>query len=212
MNNDNPIKDLQEIRKMMEDSSKFLSLSGLSGIFAGLTAIGGALLAYFQLENFQTKSGHYYNTGRISDEVFNLELKLIIIAAFVFILALGFGILFTALKAKKQNQKLWTPVAYRVLRSLMVPLFFGGLFVLALFKHDIYGLIAPATLVFYGMSLLNASKYFSVEIKYLALSEMILGTILAFYPENALIFWGVGFGIFHIIYGAIMYFRYDYNK
>lgn len=212
MNDNNPIKDLQEIRKMMEGSSKFLSLSGLSGIFAGLTAIGGALLVYFQLNRFETKSKHYNNTGRLEDEIFNLELKLILIAAGIFILALGFGILFTALKAKKQNQKLWTPLAYRVLRSLMVPLFFGGLFVLALFKHNIYGLIAPATLVFYGMSLLNASKYFSVEIKYLALSEMILGAFLAFYPENALLFWGIGFGLFHMVYGAIMYFRYDYNK
>ena len=217
MSNKNPIDDLQHIRKLMEDSSKFLSLSGLSGIFAGLTAIGGAVLAHYQIKTFNTRFVHYVATGKIETANTELEIRLLLIAAAVLILAMGFGILFSAIKAKKHQQKLLTPVAYRVLRSLLVPLAFGGLFVIALIKqghngYPVFHLIAPAMLIFYGMALLNVSKYLTVEIKYLALSELLLGAYLAFFPGNGLIIWAIGFGIFHIVYGAVMYFKYEYTR
>lgn len=217
MEKNNPIEDLQEIRKLMENSSKFLSLSGLSGIFAGLTAIAGAVLAYFQIKSFNTKFIHYAATGRSIPEEDALQFRLFLIALSVLILAVSFGILFTAIKAKKEGQKLWTPLAYRVLRSLLIPLSFGGLFILALIKqgqlgYPVFHLIAPAMLLFYGMALLNASKYFSVEIKYLALGEMLLGAFLAFYPGYGLLVWAIGFGVLHIVYGAVMYFRYERNN
>ncbi|MDO8951520.1 MAG: hypothetical protein Q7U86_02785, partial [Draconibacterium sp.] len=43
----NPNDDLQTIRDIMERSSKFLSLSGLAGIFAGVCALLGAAIAWF---------------------------------------------------------------------------------------------------------------------------------------------------------------------
>ena len=210
--NIDPIEDLQEIRKLMEGSSKFLSLSGLSGIFAGLTALGGAVIAYFQIQKFNRLSLHYYASGKFDEAYHKLDLTLIVIAVSVLALALLFGFIFTAIKAKKQGQKLFSPVAYRLMRSLMTPLFFGGVFILGLYKNGAFFVIAPAMLIFYGMALLNASKYLNTEIKYLALCEMALGAILAFYPGYGLWFWAFGFGVLHIVYGAIMYFRYDYKK
>lgn len=211
MNNTNPIEDLAEIRKMMEGSSKFLSLSGLSGIFAGLTALAGAGIAYALIEDFAVKSRHYFflSEGVGSQKLMELEFKLMLLAAAVLGLAIGFGLLFTYLKAKKNKQKLFNPVSFRMLRSLMVPLLMGGLFVLGLYYHGAYGLIAPATLIFYGMALLNASKYVQVELKYLALLEMILGVIGVFALGWGLIIWAVGFGVLHIVYGIIMWFKYD---
>lgn len=211
MNNTNPIEDLAEIRKMMEGSSKFLSLSGLSGIFAGLTALAGAGIAYALIEDFAVKSRHYFflSEGVGSQKLMELEFKLMLLAAAVLGLAIGFGLLFTYLKAKKNKQKLFNPVSFRMLRSLMVPLLMGGLFVLGLYYHGAYGLIAPATLIFYGMALLNASKYVQVELKYLALLEMILGVIGVFALGWGLVIWAVGFGVLHIVYGIIMWFKYD---
>ena len=211
MSNTNPIEDLAEIRKMMEGSSKFLSLSGLSGIFAGLTALAGAGIAYALIEDFAVKSRHYFflSEGVGSQKLMELEFKLMLLAAAVLGLAIGFGLLFTYLKAKKNKQKLFNPVSFRMLRSLMVPLLMGGLFVLGLYYHGAYGLIAPATLIFYGMALLNASKYVQVELKYLALLEMILGVIGVFAIGWGLIIWAVGFGVLHIVYGIIMWFKYD---
>lgn len=209
MNKINPIDDLQEIRKMMESSSKFISLSGLSGIFAGLTALGGAAGAYLLIRDFGKRMLHYQSSGQYAKQIADLECSLMILAAVVLLLAIGFGILFTGIKAKKNNQKLLSPVAYRLIRSLMTPLLFGGIFTIGLYYHKIYLLVAPAMLIFYGMSLLNASKYVQIEMKYLALCQMALGTISVFLPAYGLYFWALGFGVFHIIYGAIMWYKYD---
>jgi len=211
MKKNNPIEDLAEIRKMMEGSSKFLSLSGLSGIFAGLTALGGAAIAYMLIQDYAVKSRHYFFLSEdTSNEKFReLEFKLMLLAGVVLGLAIGFGLLFTYLKAKKDQQKLFNPVSFRLLRSLLVPLVMGGIFTLGLYYHGLYTLVAPATLIFYGMALLNASKYVQVELKYLALSEMILGVIGVFALGWGLVIWAVGFGLLHIIYGVIMWYKYD---
>ncbi|MEX1001656.1 MAG: hypothetical protein WDZ35_06035 [Crocinitomicaceae bacterium] len=206
-----PIKDLQEIRRMMESSSKFLSLSGLSGIFAGLTALGGAAISYYKIQSFNRLSFHYYASGRWEEAYQQLDISLLMIAVGVLVLAFGFGILFTAIKAKKQGQKLFSPIAYRLLRSLMTPLIFGGIFIIGLYQNGAFFVIAPAMLIFYGMALLNASKYLNPEIKYLALCEMFLGAVLSFFPGYGLWFWALGFGVLHIVYGTVMYFKYDYK-
>ena len=211
MSKNNPIEDLQEIRKMMEDSSKFLSLSGLSGVFAGVVALLGALAAHLMIEEFTVKYMHYFASGKLEKEIFSLELNLFLTAIAVLVLAIGGGMLMTGIKAKKDGKKLFSPISFRLLRSVMVPLSFGGIFIVGLYYQNVYLLIPPAMLVFYGMALLNASKYVHVDIKYLALSQMILGCILIFVPQHGLLFWALGFGVMHILYGTIMYFKYDKN-
>ena len=209
MSDKNPIEDLKEIRKMMESSSKFLSLSGLSGIFAGLTAIAGAWWGRMEIKSFNQKVEFYAFQGRYDESVENLSFRLGGIALLVLIVALLFGVLFTWLKAKKQNKKLLSPLSIRLVISLMVPLSFGGLFVIGLFYNGYPELIAPATLIFYGLSLLNASKYVHVDIKYLALCEMGLGLLSMYFLHKGILFWTIGFGGLHILYGTIMYFKYD---
>ncbi len=215
----NPIEDLQEIRKMMEGSSKFLSLSGLSGIFAGLTGLVGTFLAYLEIAHFENMYLSNQLAGTVVRAEWNLLFELSIMAVIVLVVALLFGFFFTWRKAKKENQTLISPLSFRLVRSLMVPLFFGGCFVIIAVYHGMIGLVVPATLIFYGMGLLNASKYVHVDIKYLAVSEMILG-LAAFatleYTYDGimrmLIYWGLGFGVLHILYGTIIYFRYDAKK
>lgn len=222
MNKKNPVEDLQEIRKMMESSSKFLSLSGLSGVFAGVTALVGTWLAWTAISHFEKTYMLNYMAGAARDAENDLVMVLALTAAGILGVALGGGFLFTWLKARRQGMRLSTPVSFRLLRSLMVPLLFGGCFVLIEAKHGYYELIMPSTLIFYGMALLNASKYVHVDIKYLAVSEMILA-LISFWmldfsepmQENInrmFFFWAFGFGVLHILYGAIMYFRYDYKK
>lgn len=215
----NPIEDLQEIRKMMEGSSKFLSLSGLSGIFAGLTGLVGTFLAYLEITHFENMYLSNQLAGTVVRAEWNLLFELSIMAVIVLVVALLFGFFFTWRKAKKENQTLISPLSFRLVRSLMVPLFFGGSFVIIAVYHGMIGLVVPATLIFYGMGLLNASKYVHVDIKYLAVSEMILG-LAAFatleYTYDGimrmLVYWGLGFGVLHILYGTIIYFRYDAKK
>jgi len=204
-----PLEDLKEIRKMMETSSKFLSLSGLSGISAGLVALIGAGYAAYIIRKFELKYGHYLATGKLDEAFTSLELKLFFTALLILIFAVGFGFLFTYLSAKKKKQHLFTPVAFKLAFSLGLPLAFGGIFIILLYLKGYYFLIAPSTLMFYGLGLLNASKYVHIEIKYLAIIQMILGLLAVWFEEYSLYIWAFGFGVMHIIYGIIMYFKYD---
>ena len=209
---------LSEIRNLMEKSSRFLSLSGLTGIFAGIYALVGAYLVYsdFNIISSDTASVSYSefikNDNSGTDSVILKIQSLFIIGAIVLVLSLVTGYIFTSRKAKKQNLNVWDSTTKRMVVSLSIPLIAGGIFCLILIKHQVVGLIAPATLIFYGLALLNASKYTFNDIKYLGVLEIILGLVSAYYIGRGLLFWAVGFGILHIIYGAVMYFKYDQNK
>jgi hypothetical protein len=127
----------------------------------------------------------------------------------VLTLALTFGVYFTFRKAKKNNQTIWNSSSKRLFANLLLPLMTGGIFCLILFYHGMIGLIAPATLIFYGLALINAGKYTLHDIKYLGVLEIILGLIASIYIGYGLLFWALGFGVLHIIYGTLMYFKYE---
>ena len=209
MNINNPINDLKEIRKMMETSSKFLSLSGLSGISAGIIALIGSSYAWYLIDTFSNKAMHYIAIGTIHDKSATLEYTLIYVALMILILAVSFGFLFTYLSAKKKKHNLFTPISFKLAWSLGLPLAFGGLFTILVFIKGFYGIIGASTLMFYGLSLLNASKYVHPEIKYLAICQMSLSLLSILFLEYSLYFWAFGFGVLHIIYGSIMYYKYD---
>ena len=205
---------LSEIRNLMEKSSRFLSLSGLSGIFAGIYALVGAYLVYSDFGILSSGSSRvsyseFISIDSGSDSVVQKLQSLFIIGAVVLVLSLVTGYFFTNRKAKKQKLNMWDNTAKRMVVSLFVPLIAGGVFCLMLIKHGSVGLVAPATLIFYGLALLNASKYTFNDIKYLGVLEIILGLISAYYIGRGLLFWAIGFGVLHIVYGTVMYFKYE---
>lgn len=196
---------LTEIRSLMEKSTKFISLSGLSGIVAGIFALIGALIAYYYLLSTNYDEAYLMN-GVVNFDFYRF---FFLNAAFVLISALAFGSYFTIRKAKKNNQKIWDQTSKRLLINLLLPLVSGGLFCLVLLYHGLVGLIAPATLIFYGLALINASKYTLNDIRYLGICEIILGLVSSIFIGYGLIFWALGFGVLHIVYGFVMYFKYE---
>jgi len=197
---------LNDIRKMMDRSSRFISLSGLSGIFAGVTALAGAVLANREIDN--------YLNGRYATDLYadwDLEFRLLRIGLSVLFIALIGGILFTFRKSRKNKLPFWDKTAKKLLINLAIPLVAGGLFILSLlFVHPgTYGLIAPSCLIFYGLSLVNASKYTYTDIRFLGFCEILLGLVSMFNIGYGLYFWAFGFGILHIVYGTVMYFKYE---
>jgi hypothetical protein len=195
------LKDIQEIKKIMNKSTRFLSLSGLSGILAGIYALIGAFLAYSIIKN-------YFNYNKHNTVNPNLiELKLILIALGVALLSIITAYVLTKKKAKKENQSLWNSTVKRLLFHFTIPLVVGGILSLQLLNMGFIGLIAPITLIFYGLALFNASNFTFSNIKYLGLAEIILGIISLNYIGYGLYFWAIGFGLFHIVYGSIMYFK-----
>ena len=208
-NNLSSAEDLKTIRKIMEESTRFLSLSGLSGFFLGLFAIGGALIARFLVFNNEIISNDNYFNILPGQETEALKLKMVIIAASVLLLSMVTAIAFSIRKAKRSGVSLWTPVSKRLYASLFLPLLAGGVFALILLFQNHIQLIIPVFLLFYGLGLISAGKFTYGEIFYLGILEIIAGLAAALFPAQGLIFWIIGFGILHIVYGLFMYRKYE---
>lgn len=204
MENKNYQEDLLHIRKMMEKSSRVISLSGISGIFAGLFALSGAFYVYFL---FQKNNIDYFDGTRNFYEV-NLILHLVVVAMVVMFLAIVSGAYFTIRKSKKNNLPIWDNATKKLLINFAFPLSIGGVFCSALLYHHLHGLLAPVTLIFYGLALLNAGNYTFSDVKYLGLCEIILGIVSLFFIGYGLFFWAIGFGVLHIVYGIVMHKKY----
>lgn len=201
------IQALTEIRDLMQRSSKFLSLSGLSGISAGITALIGASVAYLRLK---TDAFNYENTEQMTVLTRRDMIEFILIdGTIVLVVAILLGVFFTIRKARKSGQSIWSPISQRLLASLLIPLITGGIFCLAMFYRNMLWVSFPATLIFYGLALLNASKYTVRDLEYLGILEVILGLVSLFLTGYNLLVWAFGFGVLHIIYGTLMYFKYE---
>jgi len=207
MENEKYLKDIQDIKQMMSLSSRFISLSGLSGILAGIYSLIGAWLAYKTIY-FDTSTMGSYRTLIISYEA---VVKLFIIAASVIVLSIVTGLVLSLQKAKKANESLWNPTSKRLLINFLIPLLTGGFFIIFLIEKEMLSIIAPLMLIFYGMACLNASKYTLGDVRYLGITMIILGLLSTWFLGYGLLFWALGFGVCHVVYGALMYFKYDRN-
>ncbi len=207
----NAASDLAHIRTLMDRSTRFISLSGLSGVFAGVVALAGAWVAQQYIHFFTAPNADpiAYSPIRGDQEYRSLLLVLVMVACVVLTIALVGATWFTWRRSKRMGQGLWNPAARRLMWNLFIPLAAGGMVCLALMYHGLPGLVAPATLVFYGLALLNASKYTLDEIRWLALSELVLGVVASFWIGAGLIFWALGFGVLHIVYGGLMWVRHE---
>lgn len=200
------LRDIAEIRSMMERSSKFLSLSGWAGVLAGLYALTGVYLAWSVLE---------FNPDRIVYEASEIRTALpglpqaFLLAVMVLMLAIGTAVLLSSRKAKAKGEKAWNASSRRLLTYMAVPLLTGGLLVLILYTQGLIGLIAPMMLLFYGLALFNAGKFSYPALRFLGIIQLGLGLIASYFVEYGLLCWALGFGFLHIIYGTYIYYKYE---
>jgi hypothetical protein len=203
---------LQDIKKMMEQSSRFVSLSGLSGIAAGICALVASFFAgkiiYTSYGSNQLRNLEPAIVEPISVQEF-MGSKLFFIAMVTLVVALSLAFLFTYLRSKKHSIPLWGTASVRLGINLAIPLAAGGIYIYKLIEQGSFGLIAPGCLIFYGLALVNASKYTLGEIRYLGYCQLLLGIINLFFIGYGLYFWAMGFGILHIIYGVYMWNKYE---
>lgn len=215
-----PIETLQDIKQMMERSSRFISLSGFSGIAAGCCALTGAWFAYDIIYNshHSYSSGHTryksdYETdvasgGSVSLTEF-MGNRLFQVAVITFIAAFLLAFLFTYLRSRKNNTPIWGYTSQRLMWNVSIPMLVGGIYLWKMIQDGIFGLIAPGCLIFYGLALVNASKYTLKEIRYLGFGQIILGLVNLWYVGYGLYFWALGFGVLHIVYGIVMWWKYE---
>ena len=204
MNNKDYLKDLNEIKQLMTKSSRFISLSGLSGILAGVYALIGAAVAYWLVISYSNGILFIFHGW-----VFWTCMAVLFMVA---LLSVVTGIILTIRKAKKNDEKIWDSSSKRLLFNFLVPLIVGGVYCLIILSQDRYGQTAGLMLIFYGLALVSASKYSLGDIKYLGYIEIILGLIASYYPGYGFWLWVIGFGIMHIVYGTWMHFKYDMSS
>ena len=197
------IRDISEIRTMMERSSKFVSLSGWAGIMAGIYALLGA---YFASATLGLNLGEITSSPNSIPDNFQ---QILLLGLGVLALAICTAILFSIKKAKQNGEKLWNATAKRVVVNMAVPLIAGGLFVLILISQGLIALIVPVTLLFYGMALFNAGKFTYDEVKTMGLVQIALGLLAAYFTAYGLVIWAFGFGVVHIVYGIFMHVKYE---
>jgi len=201
--NNKELETLQDIKQIMERSSRFISLSGWSGIAAGCCALAGAAIVY-PIVTDRYADGGLYSAA---------ETKfMLLVAAGTFIAALISALFFTYIRSKRLNIPVWGNSSKRLIWSIAVPLVAGGTLLLKMVCFGYFGLIAPGCLIIYGISLFTGSKQTLGEIKYLGYSEIALGCISLFFIGYGLIFWTIGFGILHIVYGILMWLKYEKKK
>ena len=204
------LQTLTDIRNMMERSSKFLSLSGLSGVSAGIIALAGAAVVYMRIGLSSYPRSYHESVGNsvsrsAADQFF------VTVAVVVLVAALLSGAFFTVRKARRQGQLVWNQTSRRLLWAMLVPLAAGGIFCLVLLLHNLIWLAFPGTLIFYGLALLSGSRYTVRDVESLGYCEVGLGLLALFFPGYNLLTWAVGFGVLHIIYGLTMYYKYERN-
>lgn len=205
----NPHDDLQAIRAIMERSSKFLSLSGLSGVMAGIFALLGAAVVWLYVLDWGrvTYGELLYLLGEPSYA--GIGVILAVVAIMVLIFAVFGAVYLSYRKAMRAGKKLWAGPTRHLLFHLVVPLLAGAIFIIILVLRSDYGLVAPVMLIFYGLSLVNAGKFTFGEIQSLGLIQIVLGLLAAIFIQQGLLLWAIGFGVVHIVYGALMYYRHD---
>jgi hypothetical protein len=210
-----PLAQLTEIRAIMERSSRFISLSGLSGVGAGVVALLGTAVGHYYLKQEYSApeyGAHGYEQLFLTSQAERLAALPFLagLAVAMIVLALLVAAFFTLRRTRRDGlRSIWTAPARRLAVALAIPLVAGGLFCLKLFLSGAPELVVPAMLVFYGVALLNGSKYTLDEIKYLGLTQLALGLLALLVPTYGLLLFGAGFGLGHIGYGMLMYNRYE---
>ena len=209
-----PVQALEEIKQMMDRSSRFVSLSGWSSIAAGICGLIAAWLAGKKFNEYSTSINKYETKSSYTRDadLLRLDRELLVLGVITFIAAFVFAFLFTYLRSRKNGVPVWGFTARKIMINMAIPMTAGGLFIWRITDFGLYGLVAPASLVFYGLALINASKFTILEVRYLGYFQLLLGIINLWAPGYGLHFWAAGFGLLHVICGIVVWNKYERNE
>jgi hypothetical protein len=204
------LESIREMRNLMERTTRYLSLSGLAGVLVGLIAMAGIVSLYLAMDipiGQPVSFNEFIRSGGEAAEA--LTGRIVRMAAIVLLLSiLAEGVLGYR-KARKLGLPLWDATARRMFTALAIPVAGGGIYCLSLIQGGNPDGLASASLIFYGLGLLNAGKYAVPDVGRLGLAVFATGLVAAFFPAWGLVFWGIGFGILHIVYGISIHFKYE---
>ncbi len=209
MNADKAAKNLAAIRQLMERPIRYSTMSGLSGILAGLAALVGVAIDRHVYNHYLPREAMWIN---------------IFVWAGVFIAAFTCSAVLTHIRERKQNMPFWSPVKRRILMTILTPFICGiGLTVAIMYRWYIkdgpnqWGLIPAICMTFYAVALWQVGSFSIGELRVMAVAFILAALVSACFfqadipglekgtaPSWAL---GITFGGFHIIYGLVVWIR-----
>jgi hypothetical protein len=202
MNADKAARELKVIRQLMERPVRYSTMSGLSGILAGLAALGG-LAADWAI------SSAWQDTPRMAMKIN------VLVWAGVLAVAFAGAVICTRLRERRQNMPFWSGVKKRILLTILPPFVAGvGLTLIIAYRWHTgwgpneWGLIPAIWMLFYGLALWQVGLLSPVEVRLMGAAFLACGLAAALwfqpYPYWSL---GVTFGGFHIVYGLAVWVR-----
>jgi hypothetical protein len=204
MTQQNPNETLAEIKSMMENSTRFLSLSGFSGVLIGSYALIAVALFVSQnnldFTHFDTHTRKWNEPGFMQSAM--------MYGVLLFTASLVTSLLFSVRKAKKKNLPMVSGISKKLAFNFFTPIAVGVLVCLNFITSEAW-LVLPLSLIFYGFALLFASHYTFTTLKYFGLCQLLLGIIALYFLPYQVLLWTIGFGILHIAYGLYMYFKFE---
>jgi hypothetical protein len=202
------LQDVQDIKRMMQRSSRFTSLSAWSFVGAGAVALISAAIGRYI---FFVPYYRSYNTRGtfIASDFAELKTQLIGLAFATLLVAGGVAALFTWFKARRQGQSLWEYSSRQAAWQFAVPMVAGAVFLLGMLQYDEWRFVAPGCLLFYGLSMVAASRFTLGAVRWLGFGMILLGLINLFYIGYGMYFWTIGFGALHIVFGLLVWLRYE---
>lgn len=184
---DRAIDNLKFIRETMERSTVFTSVPGYGGIFMGATAIAAAVIANFQ--------------PLIRD-----WLIVWLVEAF---LAAGIGFFAMWQKAKITKTSLLSVPAKKFAMSFLPPVLCAVFITLGLWRFGHFEVMIPVWILLYGAAIVCGGAYSVRVVPIAGWCFIAVGAIAFFLPAglgNAMM--GLSFGVLHIIFGAIVAWKY----
>jgi hypothetical protein len=183
------LQAIQDIKTMMERSTKFSSISGKAGIVVGMLAV----IVFAGIK--------WYDVTSVS--------SLFVVMVGTLMVALFIGLYLSIAKANKEGAAIFDTTAKRFLVQFFIPLFVGGMLCLIFACQNQIEYIPAMMLIFYGFALVHASKFSLDTIKNLGYLEIIAGLVATAFTQYGMWCWVIGFGVLHIIYGFIIYTKYE---
>ncbi|MBQ1408707.1 MAG: hypothetical protein IIY87_03000 [Bacteroidales bacterium] len=198
MNNNDALRDIKDIRSMMERSSRFLSISGWGVAAVGIIAIVAAWIAYKVFSDGTLFGYTHY--------LWAYKTKVAVVGSLILVVFCGMIVFFSSvIMARRRGVKfVFDKTMRRTVLNFSIPLLAGGILCLALVLEGHYGLTSSIMLIFYGLALINCHHFSHPVLGTLGYLELLLGLVDCFTVTHALLLWAVGFGLLHLIFGIYL--------
>ncbi|HVA00566.1 MAG TPA: hypothetical protein VMV34_02825 [Terriglobia bacterium] len=181
------LDNLRFIRETMEGASSFTAVPGWGGMLMGVTALVAAFIASLQPNA-------------------SLWLGVWVVEAAVSCLI---GAVAMMQKARKADTPLLSQPGRRFALSLAPPLAAGALLTLVLFRAGSVAVLPGLWLLLYGAGVVTGGAFSVRVVPAMGVAFMVLGAAALFSPAAwGGLFMAAGFGGLHLIFGAIIAWRY----